>query len=173
MEKLIEKENLDNIIKKLKSENKKIVFTNGCFDILHAGHVRYLKESKKFGDILIVGLNSDVSVKKIKGESRPINPEMDRAEVLAGLEAVSYIVLFDETSPAGKRASAPPRSRCSLAILSPFTLLLNPFLSVNGFTGKNDSSRFGIYERRKLVRILISGLTFPIMLNIMIPSIAP
>lgn len=99
MEKLIEKENLDNIIKKLKSENKKIVFTNGCFDILHAGHVRYLKESKKFGDILIVGLNSDVSVKKIKGESRPINPEMDRAEVLAGLEAVSYIVLFDEISP--------------------------------------------------------------------------
>lgn len=99
MEKLIEKENLDNIIKKLKAENKKIVFTNGCFDILHAGHVRYLKESKKFGDILIVGLNSDVSVKKIKGESRPINPEMDRAEVLAGLEAVSYIVLFDETSP--------------------------------------------------------------------------
>ena len=99
MEKLIEKENLDNIIKKLKSENKKIVFTNGCFDILHAGHVRYLKESKKFGDILIVGLNSDVSVKKIKGESRPINPEMDRAEVLAGLEAVSYIVLFNETSP--------------------------------------------------------------------------
>ena len=99
MEKLIEKEKLDNIIKKLKSENKKIVFTNGCFDILHAGHVRYLKESKKFGDILIVGLNSDVSVKKIKGESRPINPEMDRAEVLAGLEAVSYIVLFDETSP--------------------------------------------------------------------------
>lgn len=99
MEKLIEKENLDNIIKKLKSENKKIVFTNGCFDILHAGHVRYLKESKKFGDILIVGLNSDVSVKKIKGESRPINPEMDRVEVLAGLEAVSYIVLFDETSP--------------------------------------------------------------------------
>lgn len=99
MEKLIEKENLDNIIKKLKSENKKIVFTNGCFDILHAGHVRYLKESKKFGDILIVGLNSDVSVKKLKGDSRPINPEMDRAEVLAGLEAVSYIVLFDETSP--------------------------------------------------------------------------
>lgn len=99
MEKLIEKENLNNIIKKLKSENKKIVFTNGCFDILHAGHVRYLKESKKFGDILIVGLNSDISVKKIKGESRPINPEMDRAEVLAGLEAVSYIVLFDETSP--------------------------------------------------------------------------
>lgn len=99
MEKLIEKEKLDNIIKKLKSENKKIVFTNGCFDILHAGHVRYLKESKKFGDILIVGLNSDISVKKIKGETRPINPEMDRAEVLAGLEAVNYIVLFDETSP--------------------------------------------------------------------------
>ena len=99
MEKFIEKENLENFIKKIKSDNKKIVFTNGCFDILHAGHVRYLKESKKFGDILIVGLNSDISVKKLKGESRPINPEMDRIEVLAGLEAVNYIVLFDEISP--------------------------------------------------------------------------
>lgn len=99
MEKLIEKENLDKILKKLKDENKKTVMTNGCFDILHAGHVRYLKESKKFGDVLIVGLNSDSSVKALKGESRPINSELDRAEVLAGLEAVDYIILFDEISP--------------------------------------------------------------------------
>lgn len=99
MEKLIEKENLDKILKKLKDENKKTVMTNGCFDILHAGHVRYLKESKKFGDVLIVGLNSDSSVKALKGESRPINCELDRAEVLAGLEAVDYIILFDEISP--------------------------------------------------------------------------
>ncbi|MDO5437033.1 MAG: D-glycero-beta-D-manno-heptose 1-phosphate adenylyltransferase [bacterium] len=99
MEKLIKKEQLNGLLSKLKSENKKTVMTNGCFDILHAGHVRYLKESKKLGDILIVGLNSDVSVKALKGESRPINNEEDRIEVLSGLEAVDYIILFDEISP--------------------------------------------------------------------------
>ena len=99
MEKLIKNNELDKFLQKLKCENKKIVFTNGCFDILHAGHVRYLKESKKFGDVLIVGLNSDASVRALKGESRPINSEMDRAEVLAGLEAVNYIVIFNENSP--------------------------------------------------------------------------
>ena len=73
--------------------------TNGCFDILHAGHVRYLNKSKQFGDILIVGLNSDSSVKKLKGDSRPINNELDRAEVLLGLKAVDYVVIFDENTP--------------------------------------------------------------------------
>ena len=77
-------------------DGKKIVFTNGCFDILHAGHVRYLTEAKKFGDILIVGLNSDASVKKLKGDSRPINSEQDRAEVLLGLKAVDEVVIFSE-----------------------------------------------------------------------------
>ena len=77
-------------------DGKKIVFTNGCFDILHAGHVRYLTEAKKFGDILIVGLNSDASVKKLKGNSRPINSEQDRAEVLLGLKAVDEVVIFSE-----------------------------------------------------------------------------
>lgn len=99
MEKLIKKDELDKIISNLKSKNKKIVMTNGCFDILHAGHVRYLKESKKFGDILIVGLNSDSSVKALKGNSRPINNEEDRIEVLSALEAVDYVVLFNEISP--------------------------------------------------------------------------
>ncbi len=99
MEKLVKKENLAELLKKLKAQNKKIVMTNGCFDILHAGHVRYLKESKKYGDVLILGLNSDKSVRALKGETRPINGEMDRAEVLSGLEAVNYIVLFDEISP--------------------------------------------------------------------------
>ena len=99
MEKLIKKEEIQNLLEKLKGDNKKIVMTNGCFDILHAGHVRYLKESKKHGDILIVGLNSDSSVKALKGESRPINNELDRAEVLSGLESVDYIILFDEISP--------------------------------------------------------------------------
>ena len=99
LEKLVEKSKIAEFLKELKSSNKKVVMTNGCFDILHAGHVRYLKESKKFGDILIVGLNSDSSVKALKGPSRPINSEMDRAEVLAGLESVNYIIIFDEISP--------------------------------------------------------------------------
>lgn len=100
MEKLVEKNKIQAVLAELKKQNKKIVMTNGCFDILHAGHVRYLKESKKFGDILVVGLNSDSSVKALKGPSRPINGELDRAEVLSGLESVDYVVLFDEISPA-------------------------------------------------------------------------
>jgi len=96
---LIKKENLDDLLKKLRSENKTIVTTNGCFDILHVGHVRYLEKTKSFGDVLIVALNSDKSVKSIKGETRPINNENDRAEVLSGLKSVDYVVLFDEDSP--------------------------------------------------------------------------
>ena len=86
-------------MQKLKEQGKTIVTTNGCFDILHVGHVRYLEKAKSFGDILIVALNSDKSVKSIKGESRPINNENDRAEVLSGLKSVDYVVLFDEDSP--------------------------------------------------------------------------
>lgn len=78
---------------------KRIVFTNGCFDILHAGHVHYLEAAKEKGNILIVGLNADTSVKKIKGPHRPINSENDRARVLAGLEAVDFVVLFREETP--------------------------------------------------------------------------
>ena len=99
MEKLVKEDEINALIKKLRSENKTIVFTNGCFDILHAGHVRYLKESKSKGDVLIVGLNSDSSIKKIKGESRPINNEQDRTEVLSALENVNYIIVFNETTP--------------------------------------------------------------------------
>ena len=96
---LIRQNELDNLLKKLRQENKTIVTTNGCFDILNFGHVRYLNKAKSFGDLLIVALNSDKSVKKIKGESRPINNEEDRAEVLSALRSVDYVVLFDETSP--------------------------------------------------------------------------
>lgn len=99
MGKIIKKEEAKEIIDKLKKQNKKTVFTNGCFDILHVGHVRYLRESSKYGDILIVGLNSDISVKKIKGDSRPINNENDIAEILAELECVDFVVIFDEESP--------------------------------------------------------------------------
>jgi len=79
-----------------RKQKQTVVFTNGCFDILHAGHVRYLTEAKKLGDVLVVGLNSDESVRKLKGEGRPVNPSADRAEVLAGLRAVDQVVVFDE-----------------------------------------------------------------------------
>ena len=77
-------------------KGKTIVFTNGCFDILHAGHVRYLAAAKQLGDILIVGLNGDASVRELKGDGRPLNSQEDRAEVIAGLEAVDYVIIFSE-----------------------------------------------------------------------------
>jgi len=82
--------------KELKARGKKIIFTNGCFDILHAGHVRYLETAKSYGDVLILGLNSDRSVTALKGEGRPINTQLDRAYILAALEAVDYVVVFDD-----------------------------------------------------------------------------
>jgi len=92
---------LDDAVKireDLRKQGKKVVVTNGCFDILHVGHVRYLQQTKSYGDILIVLLNSDVSVKKIKGEDRPVNNENDRAEILSALSCVDYVVKFNETS---------------------------------------------------------------------------
>ena len=93
---LIDRMKISEIVTSLKAKGKKIVFTNGCFDILHVGHVRYLKEAKALGDILILGLNSDYSVKSLKGSNRPINNESDRAEVLSALKAIDYVVIFDE-----------------------------------------------------------------------------
>ena len=87
------------IVQRLKNQNKKIVTTNGVFDILHIGHVKYLEEAKKLGDILIVGVNTDFSVKQIKGNKRPINDEKSRTGVLAGLESVDYVFLFNEKDP--------------------------------------------------------------------------
>ena len=84
---------------KLKKQGKKVVFTNGCFDILHVGHVKYLQEAKSYGDVLIVGLNSDKSVRRLKGENRPVNTEDDRAYILASLKAVDYVVKFEEDTP--------------------------------------------------------------------------
>lgn len=95
----VDRKDIGEIIKTLKAKGKKVVATNGCFDILHVGHVRYLQKSKSFGDILVVGLNSDISVKILKGETRPINPQEDRAEVLCALACVDYVVMFDEKSP--------------------------------------------------------------------------
>ena len=98
-ERIIESENIKKELSGLKKKSKKIVFTNGCFDIIHAGHISYLNEAKALGDILIVGLNSDESVRRLKGADRPVVNERDRAYVLANLKPVDYVVMFDEDTP--------------------------------------------------------------------------
>jgi len=90
---------IKELVKKLKSDSKKIVFTNGVFDIIHRGHIEYLSEAKSLGDVLIVGLNSDASVRMIKGEKRPIVNQENRAFVLANLKPVDFVVIFDEDNP--------------------------------------------------------------------------
>ena len=97
--KLIERSKLDNLLSEYRKENKKIVFTNGCFDILHRGHIEYLQKARELGDLLVLGLNSDNSVKRLKGNDRPINNETDRAIVLSALECINYISIFDEDTP--------------------------------------------------------------------------
>jgi rfaE bifunctional protein nucleotidyltransferase chain/domain len=99
MGKFIAKEELVDLRAKIKAQGQTLVTTNGCFDILHVGHVKYLQKSKEFGDILMVLLNSDKSVRAIKGEGRPVNNENDRAYLLCALNCVDYVVLFDEESP--------------------------------------------------------------------------
>jgi len=93
-------EELSGVRDEMERAGKKLVFTNGCFDLLHAGHVRYLQQARELGHALAVGLNSDRSVRELKGEGRPVNAEEDRAEVLAALGCVDYVVIFD-----GKRAT--------------------------------------------------------------------
>ncbi|MBR1372938.1 D-glycero-beta-D-manno-heptose 1-phosphate adenylyltransferase [bacterium] len=97
---MVSKGDIINIVRKGQKEGKTFAATNGCFDILHIGHVRYLQKTKSFADYSIVMLNSDKSVKMLKGESRPINCEQDRAEMLTALSCVDYVVLFEEKSPA-------------------------------------------------------------------------
>lgn len=99
LSKIITVENLADRLDEVRSSGKKIVFTNGCFDILHVGHVRYLAEAAAEGDLLVVGLNSDKSVRLIKGANRPIVQQDHRAEVLASIACVDYVVLFDEADP--------------------------------------------------------------------------
>ena len=89
-------EELEKIVQEAKVGSRKIVWTNGCFDLLHVGHVKYLQEAKKLGNILIVGINSDNSVKKLKGEGKPIQNEGDRSEIISSLESVDYVTIFSE-----------------------------------------------------------------------------
>lgn len=95
---IVERSEITAIVESLKAQGKKVVLTNGCFDILHAGHVRYLEAARSVGDVLVLGLNSDASVRALKGETRPINGENDRAEVADGLRSVDYVVIFGETT---------------------------------------------------------------------------
>ena len=93
---LIDSAKIQEFCQILRDGGQRVVFTNGCFDILHAGHVRYLSKARSFGDCLVLGLNSDASVRRIKGPARPINNEQDRAEVVGALGCVDYVVIFDE-----------------------------------------------------------------------------
>ena len=99
MDKVVSQHELLDIRTRLKERKQRVVFTNGCFDILHRGHVEYLERAKSFGDALIVGLNTDASVRRLKGSGRPVIEQDDRAHVLAGLASVDYVCLFDEETP--------------------------------------------------------------------------
>lgn len=106
--KVLSTESLEQIIAEFKKSGKKIVFTNGCFDLLHIGHVRYLEQAKSLGDVLIVGINTDASVQVLKGPTRPIQNENDRAEILASLKSVDHTVLFGEQTPINLIKSVKP-----------------------------------------------------------------
>ena len=100
MGQVISRKSISDFVKNLHEAGKTVVATNGCFDILHVGHIRYLQQTKSFADYSLILLNSDKSVRSIKGEGRPINNESDRAEILTALSCVDFVVLFDEDSPA-------------------------------------------------------------------------
>ena len=97
--KIFNRNELATVLQQLKSEGNVIVTTNGCFDVLHLGHLRYLQAARQLGDLLVVAINSDASVRELKGENRPLIPEDERAEMLAGLECVDYVVIFPELNP--------------------------------------------------------------------------
>lgn len=100
MSRILDDAGLERFVQQARASGQRIVFTNGVFDILHPGHVRYLQAAKSYGDVLVVGLNSDASVRRNKGSDRPINPEDERAEVLAALAAVDAVSIFDDDTPA-------------------------------------------------------------------------
>ena len=99
MEKILSEESLSSQIRLLQKDGKKVVFTNGCFDLLHVGHVRYLKAARELGDCLVVAINSDDSMRALKGNERPIIPEEQRVEILAALSCVDYVIIFQELDP--------------------------------------------------------------------------
>jgi rfaE bifunctional protein nucleotidyltransferase chain/domain len=108
MKKILSRDALAQEVRRLRAEGKQVVFTNGVFDLLHVGHLRYLTQARGLGDALVIGLNADASVKRLKGEKRPILPEAERAELLAGLSCVDYVCIFEEDDPRALIAAATP-----------------------------------------------------------------
>lgn len=131
-EKILTLKKITQTCSELKKSKKKVVFTNGCFDILHSGHVKYLQAAKAFGDILVVGLNSDSSIRQIKGPSRPINSQKDRATVLSALACVDYIVIFSTETP-----------RRLIARIKPDVLVKGADWARNDIVGKDIVDAYG------------------------------
>ena len=139
---------LESALKSYRAAGKKIVFTNGCFDLLHVGHVIYLEEAKKLGDVLIVGINTDESVKRLKGPSRPVQNENDRCEILAALKAVDHTILFLEDTPLNLIKSVKPDVlvkggdwKPELIVGSDFVLALGgQVMSLNFVNGKSTTN---------------------------------
>ncbi|MCD6459588.1 D-glycero-beta-D-manno-heptose 1-phosphate adenylyltransferase [bacterium] len=120
------------ILATIKNNGKKIIFTNGCFDLLHIGHIRYLNECKKAGDILVIGINTDESIKQNKGDLRPITPLAERCELLAALEMVDFVVPFNEKTPAD-----------IIKTLKPDVLIKGADYSLDNIVGKDDVLSWG------------------------------
>jgi D-glycero-beta-D-manno-heptose 1-phosphate adenylyltransferase len=111
-DKIVQRQDLQELGKKLRASGKRIVFANGCFDILHVGHVRYLEGAAAQGNVLVVGVNSDRAVRKLKGENRPVLPEEARAELVAALESVDYVVIFDDVNAESFLRDLRPHVHC-------------------------------------------------------------
>jgi rfaE bifunctional protein nucleotidyltransferase chain/domain len=129
---VLNRQDLARVAAELRGQGKRIVATNGCFDILHAGHVRYLERARELGDVLIIGLNSDDSVRKLKGPNRPINNAQDRAEVLSSLRCVDYVSVFAEDTAAEFLRACKPQIYAKGGDYSPETLPETPVIKECG-----------------------------------------
>jgi rfaE bifunctional protein nucleotidyltransferase chain/domain len=132
MGRLVERSELAEICKQEREAKRVVVTTNGCFDILHVGHVRILQQARALGDLLVVGINSDASVQKLKGPTRPINSEQDRAEVLSALACVDYVTIFDEDTPVEFLTEAKPNIHVKGSDYKPSDLAETPVVESYG-----------------------------------------
>ena len=132
LNKILKKNELSEVVDRWRSEEKVIVFTNGCFDIIHRGHVEYLAKAKKIGDILVLGLNSDQSVRKLKGEGRPFVSENDRAYILSHLIPVDAVSIFDEDTPLSL-----------IELVKPDVLVKGGDYSLDAIVGKDEVEQYG------------------------------
>ncbi|HEY9789173.1 MAG TPA: D-glycero-beta-D-manno-heptose 1-phosphate adenylyltransferase [Candidatus Obscuribacterales bacterium] len=129
---ILDRQDLARIAAEIRTQGKRVVATNGCFDILHAGHVRYLERARELGDVLIVGINSDDSVRKLKGANRPINSEQDRAEVLSALRCVDFVSVFSEETAAEFLRACKPQIYAKGGDYTPETLPETPVIKECG-----------------------------------------